>query len=332
MQVELGQVLRAQRDHASVMRSRRQLAEDHAIALHEELHAEDARTIGAGQSLHHRLGHALRRALHRGLHGAGHPRLLIVAAFLTMADRLHEQRAAALAAPLLHGEQRDLVVEVDELLHDHHASIAAHVGHGVLPGLGDVGLGAHHRLTLAAAAHGGLHHAGQAGAGLVQNGGLQRLGACGVGVASGGQTQFTRGQIANGVAVHGHVRGKGAGHHTEARLLQLQQLARADGLDLGHDEVRLVTLRHAANGRAVQHVDHLVRVGHLHGGRIGIAIHGHYAAPKPLGADREFLAKFTRAEQQNGGVHAGECIGVAHGPHPTLTPRTPRPPDPARGR
>ena len=149
MQIELREILRTERDHARVVGARRELAEDHLVALHEELDAEDARAILAREALDDGARHPLGRALGRGLHRAGHPRLLVVAAFLPMADRLDELHAAAARRAFLDREQRDLVVEVDELLHDHDLAVAAHVVDGVPPRLGDVGLGAHHRLALA---------------------------------------------------------------------------------------------------------------------------------------------------------------------------------------
>ncbi len=42
MQRELGQILGDQCDQPGIMRARRNFAEPHAVALHEQFHAEDA--------------------------------------------------------------------------------------------------------------------------------------------------------------------------------------------------------------------------------------------------------------------------------------------------
>ena len=83
------------------------------------------------------------------------------------------------------------------------------------------------------------------------------------------------------------------------RLLELEQLAGADRLDLGHDEVGRVAPHATGERRAVEHVDHLVSVRHLHRGSVGVAVHGDHAAAEALGADHELLAELARAEQED---------------------------------
>ncbi len=66
--------------------------------------------------------HLLRR-LQRGIgHRGGLPALAIIAAFLAMADR----RTKADAVLVAYGEQRDLVIEIDERLGNHAQPVAAH--------------------------------------------------------------------------------------------------------------------------------------------------------------------------------------------------------------
>ena len=308
MQVELREVLRHQRDHASVVRSRAQLAEDHLAAAHEELDAEDPGALGAGNAVGDRLRHALRRTARRGRHAAGHPRLAVVAALLPVPDRLDEHGAPPGRAPLLHRELRDLVVEVDELLDDDKPRVAAHAGHRILPRRAEIRLLARDRLPLARAAHDRLDDAWQADPACAEHRILQLRGAARICVAGGAQPKPVRRKVADGVAVHREVGRSRARDHGLAALLEREQLCRADRLDLRHHEVRLVPPDDPAQRCAVEHVDDLVSVCHLHRRRARVAVHGDHAAPEPLGADHRFLAEFARAEEEQGGCHAREGI------------------------
>ena len=81
--------------------------------------------------------------------------------------------------------------------------------------------------------------------------------ALGEAVARGAQAELLGGEIADGVAVHGQLRGAGGGDDVPAFRLELDQLLGADRLDLGHDEVGPVRLDRAAQGGAVEHRDDL---------------------------------------------------------------------------
>ena len=87
MDLELALDLRDHRDHAGVVRARAHLAEPDVVALHEELHAEDA---AAAQVV----GHALRDVAGARERDVAHrlrlPALDVVAPHLHMADRLAE--------------------------------------------------------------------------------------------------------------------------------------------------------------------------------------------------------------------------------------------------
>ena len=103
------------------------------VALDEQLDAEQAL---AAEVVGDRLGDLARALQRRRRHRVRLPALDIVAADLDVADRLAEVRLdCAVGAERAHGQQRDLVVEVDEAFDDHAAVADAAAGHRVVPGL-----------------------------------------------------------------------------------------------------------------------------------------------------------------------------------------------------
>src|SRR5690606_15422271 len=110
----------------------------------------------------------------------------------------------AVGAPGAHGQQGDLVVEVDEALDDNATVADAAAGHGVVPGPGDVVRAVDLALALAAAAHHRLDDAGIADA--TVDGGLQLGQRVAETVGAGGQPQGLGGQAPDTLAVHGQAR------------------------------------------------------------------------------------------------------------------------------
>ena len=152
-------------------------------------------------------------------------------------------------------------------------------------------------LPLARRRHDRLDHAGKAGVLRPRAHFLQRFG---IAIARSRQAQFPGGEIANAVAVHRQLGRAGGRDDGEALPLQLDQHLGADGLDLGHDEIGAVLLHRGAQGRAVEHREHLPPVGHLHRGGIVIGIAGHDPRAEPLGRDDEFAPQFAGAEEEDG--------------------------------
>ena len=68
---------------------------------------------------------------------------------------------------------------------------------------------------------------------------------------------------------------------------------RADGFNLGHDDVGLVFLHYLLQLVAVEHVEHFALVGHLHGGGIVIAVAGNDVLSGPFSCNDKFLAQFA---------------------------------------
>ncbi|MOA07786.1 hypothetical protein D3C78_1275060 [compost metagenome] len=210
---------------------------------------------------------------------------------------------------MAHGEQGDLVVEIDEALDDHPALAGATALLGVVPGLLHVGLAAQQALALAGGTHDRLDHAGEAQLG--HRGGIVRE-AVGEAVRRGGQAQLLGGQAADALAVHGQLGRARGGHHGEALGLQLDQGIGGDRLDLGDDVVRLLLLDHRAQGGAVEHADHMAAMRHLHGRRVGVAVDGDHLAAQALQFDGDFLAQLARAAQEHTG-RARRQRGSDHG-------------------
>jgi hypothetical protein len=166
-----------------------------------------------------------------------------------------------------HGQQRDLVVEVDEAFDDHAAGIDAPARRRVPPGRFDVAGAIEFRLALARRGHDRLDHVRKADLGA---GGFQLVQAAGEAVGRGGQAQFFGGQAADAFAVHGQLggaRGRDAGDL--AGRFQFGQLRRGDRLDFGHDQVRPLLFDQRGQRRAVGHVDHVGAVRDLVAGRVG---------------------------------------------------------------
>ena len=76
--------------------------------------------------------------------------------------------------------------------------------------------------------------------------------------------------------------------------------------NLGDDEVGFNLGDQGAQGVAIEHIQHVGFVRHLHGGGIGVAVGGDHFDPEPLQLDGDLLAKFAGAQQQGtGGAGAG---------------------------
>src|SRR5690606_21155845 len=127
-------------DQAGVVRPRRHFREPHLVALHEQLHAEHAPATEVVGDRARDLPRTLQRARR---HRLRLPALAVVAITLQVADRLAEVGAAGMA----HGQQGDLVVEVDEALDDAAAGTGAAAGLRVFPGRLDLRLLAHRALA-----------------------------------------------------------------------------------------------------------------------------------------------------------------------------------------
>ena len=210
---------------------------------------------------------------------------------------------------MAHGQQGNLVFEIHEPFHDHPALAGAAAGLRVVPGGVDVLLLFHQALALAGGRHHRFHHTGQAD---ITHRRQVLLPVAGETVGRRVQAQLFRRQPADAFAVHGQAGGAGGGHHGDAFLLQLEQLVGGDGLDLRHDEVRPLLFHHAPYRGAVEHVDHVAAVGHLHGRRVGVAVHGDHFAAQPHQLDADLFAQFAGAQQQHASG-AGRIGGAQSG-------------------
>lgn len=297
MQREFAQFLRYQRHQAGVVRARRHFAEPHLITLHEQLDAEQAPAAKViGDRARNLFGTRQCRARHR----LRLPAFAIITILLQMADRRAERGAAGMA----HGQQGDLVIEIDEAFDDAAAGTGTATGLRVLPGGCDVRLAAQGALALARGRHHRLDHARQADGGhgsTVFGLGIDEA------VRRGRQAQGLGGEAADAFAVHGQARSaRGRDHPQALFLFQLDQGFGVDGLDLRHHQVRPLLGDQRTQGHRVEHVDHVRAVRDLHGRRIGIAVSGDHFHAQPLQLDGHLLAEFARAQQQHTGGGGGQ--------------------------
>ncbi len=199
---------------------------------------------------------------------------------------------------MAHGEQGDLVLEVDEALDDDPALAGTPAFLGIVPGSLHVIDALEQALALARRAHHRLDHTREAE---VFDGLAVVFEGVGKVVRRGWQVQLLGGQAADALAVHGQLRGACGRHHGKAFGFQLHQGGGGDGFDFRHDVVRLLGLDHCAQGGAIEHVDHVAAVRHLHGRGIGVTVHGNHFNAQALQLDHHFLAQFATATQQYSG-------------------------------
>ena len=293
---ELAQVLGNESDQAGVMGAGGDFTEDDVVAFDEHFDAEEAATAeGFGDGAGHVFG---------GIecffgHGVRLPGLAIVAFNLGVTDG----GAKCGAADVANGEHGDLVVEFDEAFDDDLAFAGATAFLGVLPGVGDVVGGFDDALALAGAAHDGLHDAGHAD---FFNGGAELLLGGGKDVGGGFEAELFGGEAADAFAVHGELGGAGGGDDAEAFVFEFEEGVRGDGLDFRDDAVGFFHFDEAAQGLAIKHGDDVAAVSDLHGGGIGVAVHGDDFAAEALEFDDDFFAELAGAEEHDFGCGGGK--------------------------
>ena len=309
MQLELVLPLRREGHETGVVRTRADLREDHLVAAHEELHPEQAAPAECrSDACRHVAGARQGRLRHR----LRLPRLDVVAVDLPVADRVAEE-GLDLAGPA-HGPDRelgDLVVEVDEALHDHATGVDPTTRRGVRPGVVDVVGRAHQALALPGRRHDGLDDARESHG---VSPGRELLRRVGEAVRRGRQSELLGREPADALTVHRERRGPGRRDHgREAVGLDREQGIGRDGLDLGHHEVRSLGLHHGADGRGVGHVDDVAAVGDLHRRGVGVPVDRDRLDAEPLQRDRDLLAELAGSEEEDARRVRAERGADGHG-------------------
>ena len=277
------------------MRAGTEFGEDHLLALDEELYPEQAVTT---QFIDHFARHVLGFRDSRIAHRRGLPALLVIPALLPVADR----RAEAHTVLVPDGQESDLVVEVDELLDDDAAAVAAHIGAGVIPGRLEPVVVTDRALALAGRGHHWLDDTGKARV-LCRCAHLVEV--LRIAVFRGHETEIVRREVADCIAVHGKLRRLGGRHDVETLFLKFGKDRSANGLDFRNDVVRPVPFGRVSQLFAIEHREDLARIGQLHCGGIVIGIAGHDIGAEALGGDDEFAAQFSGAEKE-------DLCGMAH--------------------
>ncbi len=90
----------------------------------------------------------------------------------------------------------------------------------------------------------------------------------------------------------------------DAALLVIVKALGSDRLHLWHNDVRLVLRDHRVQRLAVQHVDDLASIGHLHGWRPFVGVDSDDRLAVALEGDDHFFAEFAGAEEEDFLVHA----------------------------
>ena len=306
MQLELVLPLRDHRDHAGVVRARADLVEPDLLAGDEQLdpeHALAAQVLGDGPG--DLLGALARDRRHR----VRLPALDVVAPDLAVPDGLAEGRAdLAVRAARANRELSDLVVEVDERLDDHAPAGDPAAGHRVVPGGPHAGRVVDPALALAGAAHHGLDHARVADprcAGTRARAvAVDRRDQLGERVAepvrARGQPEGFGGKAADALAVHREPgRARRRDHPHDPLGLELGQHRGGDGLDLRHDDVRLLGEDQCTQLGGVAHVDRARVVGDLVTRGARVPVDGDRLDPEALQRDHDLLAELTGAQEHH---------------------------------
>ena len=143
---------------------------------------------------------------------------------------------------------------------------------------------------MAGRAHHRLHHTGNADLG---DGRIELLTRICKLIACGRETQLLRRQTADTLPVHRQERSLGGRDDIESFFLQFDQGRRSNGLYLRNDVVRAFRLYDFAQTCAIQHVDDIMAVRHLHGRGIRITVHGNHFDTEALKFDYNFLTQFS---------------------------------------
>ena len=78
-----------------------------------------------------------------------------------------------------------------------------------------------------------------------------------------------------------------------AFVFQFHQGGGGDGLDFRHDIGGFFLFYNTANARAVEHIEHMAAVRHVHGGGVFVAVGGDDLAAQAHEFNSHFLAEFA---------------------------------------
>ena len=161
---------------------------------------------------------------------------------------------------------------------------------GNIPGLLDVGFGLDNALAVARGTHHRLDHARNAD---FLDGSLEVFKIVGETVRARLDAEFFGGQTADTFAVHGKLGSLGRRNDVVAFLFEFHERVGRNGFDFGNDVVGLFKFNHAAEFSAVEHVNHVATVSHLHTGSIGITVHGNHFDAETHHFDDNFFTQFA---------------------------------------
>ena len=303
VQSKLRQILRDHRNHTRIVRTGRHLAEQHLVAADEQLNTEDTVTTQRARNLTSDLLSLSDRDV---AHRLRLPRLTVVAINLVVTNGFEHGSTARMA----HGQQRNLVVELNKTLNDHATCTRTTTLLSDLPRAVDLLLRVANTLTVTRRAHNGLHNAGSTD---LFNRRLELLACCRKAIGRGGQTQLLGSQAADTLTVHRKPSSLSCGDYVVALLLQLNQSGSCDCLDFGNDVVGLFGLDDLAQAIAVEHRKHIRTMCDLHRGSISILIQCNDLDTVTLQFDGNLLAKLTRSAKQRLTTYGREsCSNFYH--------------------
>src|SRR5690554_1072154 len=295
MKSKFRKVLRHQCDKPRIVGPGRYFGKPDIIPLNKKF---DAVNTEAAQILYHRscnLGRPIKSLLR---HRVRLPGLTVVTVFLTVADRIAECNAVTMP----YGQQRNLIIKVDEAFNNNPPPACTTAGLSIFP----CGFNIRFRLDGTLALTGRTHHR-------LYNEWQPHLLDChqvflmafSKPVWRCWQTQLFTRQAPNALTVHCQIHGPGCRYNVIALGFQLHQLSGCNSLNLRNDQIRLFGFNDCPKRLTIQHIDNMAPVCDLHGGRIGIAVNGYDFHAKSLQLNNNFFSELSGTTEKN-----TSCIGL----------------------
>ena len=122
---------------------------------------------------------------------------------------------------------------------------------------------------------------------------LELVEGLGVEVFGCTKSQFFGSKVTNGTTVHREIDGTGRGNNLDTLLLKLKETLCTDGLDLRHNDIRLVLVDDSLEGITIKHREYFSLISYLHSRRIIITITGYYVLPSTHGGYHKLLSEFS---------------------------------------
>ena len=193
---------------------------------------------------------------------------------------------------MAHRKQSNFVIERHKAFDNHAAgSTSATTRLGNVPGIFNVGFGLDDALTVTGRTHHRLYNARDTD---FLDRSLEIFVVIRKAVRARLESELFGSQAANAFAVHRELRGLSGRDDIVAFLFEFHERVRCNRFDFRHDVVRFFLFNDGTEFLAIEHVDHVAAMSHLHARSVGVTVHCNHFDAKTHHLDDDFLAQFTR--------------------------------------